>query len=759
MNHCFDQFYLYENHDGLRDIGASQTQHPPQGFAHDNIWLVGGDHHSQTMSNNSNDGLGGYTTFHVRNNPVYNPIKHQQINGGLLCTSNILSPYGIATQFCDKPHEELMAGGGGEQFMLDLASGNTLNSPASVAQRWRAFRYLFKRLEADTTGLMSTYPILQQVKDSLGQTGIALIDTLEELYAAPSVLNAAFTTATLATLQLSSNIIEQNYASVLSIYYSTIGAGINSFSTQQLNALYNIAGQCEESGGPAVSIAKALLLNMDSVMQPSVACISSSNNSLKTGSNCFTDNLRNVWYFGDSAGIDFNTSPPSYLTNGKSYSYELAACISDVAGDLLFYVNSPTNTSFTCNVWDKNHNIMQNGSGLYCAASYCQGAIILPFPGNTTLYNIFHLGYNPNWGMYYSTVDISQNGGYGSVINKNVLFNGTIPYIEKLQAVKHANGRDWWVIAHDTGDVYYKFLFGINGISLVDSQQIGSDLRQMSGGQPSVPIYGGTGQMKFSEQGDKFALVGINGVIDLLDFDRCTGMFSNFTELGDPPYSYYRFTYGSSFSPSSNVLYVSNWDTLWQFDLTASNIKSSKQIIWINTNSQSQISQQQLGPDCKIYIASAYGISFPNSLYDSTNMYLTVINDPDGLGASCSITPFSFYLGGRRCIHDLPNLPNYSLGSVPGSICDSLTSVEEYLIEGEVMVFPNPAGDVLNVMIADKYVNNAVIRIYALYGNVTIERKAQGKNTMFDLSHLSSGLYAVAIHSEKKILIQKMFKN
>ena len=72
----------------------------------------------------------------------------------------------------------------------------------------------------------------------------------------------------------------------------------------------------------------------------------------------FSQGEAKIWYFGNQAGLDFNTNPPTILTNnaipGNWYS---TAVISDAAGNLLFYSNGQ-------NIWDKTHAIMANGSGL-----------------------------------------------------------------------------------------------------------------------------------------------------------------------------------------------------------------------------------------------------------------------------------------------------------------------------------------------------------------------------------------------------------
>lgn len=46
-----------------------------------------------------------------------------------------------------------------------------------------------------------------------------------------------------------------------------------------------------------------------------------------------------VWYFGDNAGVGFNSGNPFALTNGMTNNYEGCATISDSNGNLLFYAD------------------------------------------------------------------------------------------------------------------------------------------------------------------------------------------------------------------------------------------------------------------------------------------------------------------------------------------------------------------------------------------------------------------------------------
>nr|MBP8668799.1 hypothetical protein [Bacteroidia bacterium] len=59
----------------------------------------------------------------------------------------------------------------------------------------------------------------------------------------------------------------------------------------------------------------------------------------------------NIWYFGNHAGLDFNSGSPVAITNGGMMTYDNASAICDSAGNLLFYTDGQM-------VWNANHQIM-----------------------------------------------------------------------------------------------------------------------------------------------------------------------------------------------------------------------------------------------------------------------------------------------------------------------------------------------------------------------------------------------------------------
>ena len=78
--------------------------------------------------------------------------------------------------------------------------------------------------------------------------------------------------------------------------------------------------------------------------------------------NTFSQKEANFWYFGENAGLDFSTNPPTALTDGKINTLEGCSTFSDKEGNLLFYSDGST-------IYTSGNTEMQNGTGLFGISS------------------------------------------------------------------------------------------------------------------------------------------------------------------------------------------------------------------------------------------------------------------------------------------------------------------------------------------------------------------------------------------------------
>jgi len=371
----------------------------------------------------------------------------------------------------------------------------------------------------------------------------------------------------------------------------------------------------------------------------------------------------NTWYFGYKAGLDFNQAtdsiPPTVLTNSQMIAPAGSGIMADGSGNILFYSNGDT-------VWSRNHSIMLNGTGMGGNRLVTDGPLPIKYPGSPTVpggptrYLLFtqDAAGGPK-GLSYSEILINP-GQQGEVVAtaKNLpLTQGTT---EKMTGVLHENGCDVWIIVHgwgtatsgtaNRGDSFLAYRVTPAG---VQTTPIISTIGALHA--PGIGVQGYRGQMKVSPDGKQLAVARFSdtaatdssSTVELFAFDPATGVVSGRKALDSGAGRYY----GVEFSPSRSRLYatVNSPPQLLQFDLNATNIPASKQVIPLNQTTPVNLGSMQAAPDGKIYVAR------------ENQPALGFITYPDSLGALAAYADDSLQLGGRRSGLGLPNFNQTSL--------------------------------------------------------------------------------------------------
>ncbi|MBL0341518.1 MAG: hypothetical protein IPP71_11590 [Bacteroidetes bacterium] len=80
---------------------------------------------------------------------------------------------------------------------------------------------------------------------------------------------------------------------------------------------------------------------------------------------------------------------------------------------------------------------------------------------------------------------MNSNNGQGAVIQKNIQLQN-FEMVDCLTAIKHGNGRDWWIVFRKfdpfgSNSKYYSYLISPVGISAVSIQNIGAQNSTNSG--------------------------------------------------------------------------------------------------------------------------------------------------------------------------------------------------------------------------------------------------------------------------------------
>lgn len=420
------------------------------------------------------------------------------------------------------------------------------------------------------------------------------------------------------------------------------------------------------------------------------------------------------------------------------------ASICDSNGIMMMYTNGiflvnrfqqiiPGSTDFNIDSVNTAYNLT--------SYNVSQIAIIVPAPGQSGLYYIFHTGLQtfPNnviqpSVLSYSTVDMNMNGGSGQMILKQQPVVSIPLSFSSLQAVKHANGRDWWIVVHQ-----------------YNSNSFISSLVTPSGIQPSIlsstgPIIetGSNGQSTFSPDGTRYAYAdNERNYLAIFSFDRCTGIFTYDTIVRKSVNASGINFSGCSFSPNNQFLYASDLMHLYQYDVTVTDIPSSEKLIatadLVPDPFLSYFNHHCSGPDGKIYFSTGNSCA-----------HLHVINEPNLADTNCNFVQHQ-----QKIINygnTVPNFPNYRLGAMGGSVCDSLPTIiaNEANLNKKIKVYPNPASTSLFIESENISSDYSQLEITSIDGKTLLQEEFHSKKEI-DISSFPEGIYFISIKHENYI--------
>lgn len=481
----------------------------------------------------------------------------------------------------------------------------------------------------------------------------------------------------------------------------------------------------------------------------------------------------NNWVTGFGPVVKFQfTTSFQVDTFQHVYFTKCSSVISDTDGNYQFYC-----TGFY--MMDKNGDIMSNGANVNCpkgtvladyyggSSLFSQTSIILPRKGNT--YYVFSTGMSDSVAnnylnhiktefdvLNYSVVDMDGNSGKGSVIEKNKILLENQHYVScALTAVRHSNGKDWWLVKADCNNNLYQ-LFCVKEDTI-----IGPIFKTITSPGDFCHFFS---QIYFSEDGSKMAssiygrIIDTNfydfNRVDLYDFDRCTGdiTYKNHYYVPYDTSSYPDNDYksGISFSPNGNLLYESNFYTIYQVDLTDTNKNNALLISGPDTSLSyfPKYSTLGLAPNNKIYIGN----------WNGTRKFMSYIDSPDVKGLGCHFVANGVWQPYTNLLEP-PNMPYFGLGidsSNLGCWTVGIHQVEEET-KSKFSFYPNPANGVLNIEWSEILSDDSRLVLYNSIGQQVYFYKLNTRSgfIQLDISHYSKGLYYLKIdNSIKKVILE-----
>jgi hypothetical protein len=476
----------------------------------------------------------------------------------------------------------------------------------------------------------------------------------------------------------------------------------------------------------------------------------------------------------------FVTAPPTNtvndtvvvdLINGQSN-------ISDSFGNLIL-------TTDGGRIYNSSFNIITDGDSLISneyiavyggAMSLEQSTIILPMPdsqyymfcttfSDSQFYNLYYNAYDSlnNLNTQYVPLDLlyahkidmrqSANNGQGLVVKrKDTLIYSPVLQYTQMTAVKHGNGRDWWLVkqAHDTNLI---FTFLVTPDSIYGPYEQGFS-------EPHWGLFHLRGQSAFSKDGSRYATTSLFGYKAFVaDFDRCSGVFSNPMVYNVPCGSQYDppdsngvecETTSLALSPNGQMLYVGRYFSVWQLDLNDPDTATQwYTAAWPDAglNFFDGYLSLELGPDDKLYIGN----------YGGLHNQMSFISNPNVKGIGCGFCGaclvFPPILIGTTYqnsgVTTPPNMPHYELGTM--FPCDTLPQgplSTSSIISGQqhrIRIYPNPADNSCRVGYELKIGEIGIVQISDLTGRIhqTKSLSTSEKEVSIDLSSLPPGLYLV----------------
>jgi len=448
--------------------------------------------------------------------------------------------------------------------------------------------------------------------------------------------------------------------------------------------------------------------------------------------------------------IDFNNAPVvSEEENIPFEIYTSNATMSDKEGNLLFYTNG-------CEIANKNHEIMMNGDNLnpgevhdfICHRGYAgtnQSFIVLPGFAQER-YLLFHKSqvFDSFYGVFsnkllYTEIDMSLDDGLGEVVIKNNLILSDTMRAGEMTAIKHENGIDWWLLSgrYDSNE-FFSFLIDESGISDPMYQSVGAITNNLLGD--------GSGQVIFSPDGTRYARYNQIDGLYLYDFDRNTGLLSNFQAI---EVDTFQKVGGCAFSSNSRFLYVSTRNFLYQFDMEEDDIAASKILIdtydWFADPGQTSFYQMQLAPDCRIFMNSTNAVD-----------ELHVIHNPNEKGLACNFEQRGFQLTSNHQF-SMPHFPYYRMDT-GFPICDTSLVVSSMDIpvvkRPKIKVFPNPTSDYLTLSFSESSSQKRQALLVNLLGQQIADFSiaAGSPQVELDLVDIPKGIYLLQIVEEGKLI-------
>jgi len=321
------------------------------------------------------------------------------------------------------------------------------------------------------------------------------------------------------------------------------------------------------------------------------------------------------------------------------------------------------------------------------------------------------------------------------ISQNNIVMNDTSASGD-MQACRHANGRDWWLIKPGIyEDEYYVGLLSPTGISEMQKITIPGIIHRGQFETYSYFSFDGLKFLHFTGKRYKY--------LHEYDFDRCTGTLNNpvVHDLTDSiPFGDHN---ACNISPDGSKLYYRSSGFpetgsnagFYQYDL------ENGQHTFLLLNGSAPMTT----PNGKEIFLSTRIVT-----NDSILRSISRIHNPNLPGLACNLELHTDTVQNISMFVSPSNFANFRLGPIDGSSCDTLgiNSVEEFeKPEASISVYPNPANSIINIRLLNTSSKKPIIHIFNSQGSKVFEEPFSNFLHTIHLSELNiaKGLYWIRV--------------
>ena len=444
--------------------------------------------------------------------------------------------------------------------------------------------------------------------------------------------------------------------------------------------------------------------------------------------------------------IDFNdgvVTVETYDTNVNLWIDDAGSVITDTVGQLVAITNG-------CDILDRSLSIIPGGDRLngddYYYRNYCEQGFEYPsiqssyFIPRGDGYRLIHADKNreligpPVTAKFYCT-DISRSGFVSKRTLLDSIYTGGRFFMNPL----NLNGDFIIIVIPYHSNSFEAYKMEEDSFALMSRSTLGPEINTF--------INGDFRQVAFSTAGDMIAINNDSLGLMVYDFDKVSGILSNYRAYQYPTAN----PRGLCFSPSDEYVYVSNGEHIFQIDITTDPddpeiFDYGHQRITGANGWPIGVGNMQTGPDCRIYVA-------PSS---STN-YMHVIHNPDEQGAGAGLEKhIELPMRVGNSFTNVPNLFSSCDSTIAWEITTSVVDVADSV--SDIYIYPNPSA--YTTIVSLPVGSSGKLYVYDVMGQLvyTYDKDNGSSEVLIDISDWDTGTYQVMYYSKHGVMQGRMVK-